>query len=156
MGISTVSGPFRSANGFQQLDENGVWVPVTGGGGGGSNIILIPDNSIPTELPVLDVGEAVSYTIAFNNTTGYSTNYSFAFPTIPGTNAVYLQGGYTNLNFPYNWITIGSPGEQSNPYTLVFNTDGKLYFTFVYLGIKPTGFIAPSAYWLVFGWAGQG
>lgn len=35
MGTSTVSGPFRSANGFQQLDENGVWVPVSGGGGGG-------------------------------------------------------------------------------------------------------------------------
>ena len=35
MGISTVSGPFRSKNGFQQLDENGEWVPVTGGGGGG-------------------------------------------------------------------------------------------------------------------------
>lgn len=35
MGTSTVSGPFRSANGFQQLDENGVWVPVSGNGGGG-------------------------------------------------------------------------------------------------------------------------
>lgn len=30
MGTSTVSGPFRSANGFQQLDENGEWAPVTG------------------------------------------------------------------------------------------------------------------------------
>jgi len=35
MGTSTVSGPFRSENGFQQLDENGEWVPVAGGGGGG-------------------------------------------------------------------------------------------------------------------------
>jgi len=32
MGTSTVSGPFRSANGFQEL-VNGEWVPVAGGGG---------------------------------------------------------------------------------------------------------------------------
>lgn len=34
MGTSTVSGPFRSENGFQEL-VNGVWTPVSGGGGGG-------------------------------------------------------------------------------------------------------------------------
>lgn len=31
MGTSTVSGPFRSQNGFEQL-VNGEWVPVSGGG----------------------------------------------------------------------------------------------------------------------------
>lgn len=53
MGTSTVSGPFRSANGFQQLDENGVWVPVTGGGGGGSPtaILFTP----PTDGTTVDV-----------------------------------------------------------------------------------------------------
>ena len=40
MAESTVSGPFRSENGFQQLDENGEWVPVTGGGGGGVTSII--------------------------------------------------------------------------------------------------------------------
>ena len=40
MGTSTVSGPFRSENGFQQLDANGVWVPVAGGGGGGVTSIV--------------------------------------------------------------------------------------------------------------------
>ena len=34
MGTSTVSGPFRSENGFQEL-VNGQWVPVAGTGGGG-------------------------------------------------------------------------------------------------------------------------
>lgn len=40
MGTSTVSGPFRSENGFQELDANGVWVPVAGGGGGGVTSII--------------------------------------------------------------------------------------------------------------------
>ena len=40
MGTSTVSGPFRSANGFQEL-VNGVWTPVSGGGGGGGGPVLV-------------------------------------------------------------------------------------------------------------------
>lgn len=39
MGISTVSGPFRSANGFQEL-VNGVWTPVSGGGGNPNDIVV--------------------------------------------------------------------------------------------------------------------
>lgn len=41
MGTSTVSGPFRSANGFQEL-VNGVWTPVAGGGGGGGGGGFVP------------------------------------------------------------------------------------------------------------------
>lgn len=40
MGTSTVSGPFRSENGFQEL-VNGVWTPVSGGGGGGGGPVLV-------------------------------------------------------------------------------------------------------------------
>jgi hypothetical protein len=40
MGTSTVSGPFRSQNGFQEL-VNGVWTPVGGGGGGNPNDIVV-------------------------------------------------------------------------------------------------------------------
>jgi len=79
MGISTVSGPFRSENGFQQLDENGVWVPVAGGGGGGgttfvkfedtnrfSNNKYNPTPSGPTAgnvitLPSISVGETITF-----------------------------------------------------------------------------------------------
>lgn len=47
MGTSTVSGPFRSANGFQEL-VNGVWTPVAGGGGSGgvanTCLVQIPIN----------------------------------------------------------------------------------------------------------------
>ena len=44
MGISTVSGPFRSQNGFQEL-VNGQWVPVAGSGGGGNpnDMVVILD-----------------------------------------------------------------------------------------------------------------
>jgi hypothetical protein len=40
MGTSTVSGPFRSQNGFQEL-VNGVWTPVGGGGGGGGALASV-------------------------------------------------------------------------------------------------------------------
>lgn len=46
MGTSTVSGPFRSANGFQEL-VNGQWVPVAGGGGGGFVPVALVDQYGP-------------------------------------------------------------------------------------------------------------
>ena len=48
MGISTVSGPFRSQNGFQEL-VNGVWVPVAGGGGGNPNDIVVTNTIYPND-----------------------------------------------------------------------------------------------------------
>jgi hypothetical protein len=46
MGTSTVSGPFRSQNGFQEL-VNGVWTPVGGGGGGGGAVVTINTADFP-------------------------------------------------------------------------------------------------------------
>ena len=83
MGTSTVSGPFRSQNGFQQL-VNGVWTPIGGGGGGIAATVTLgeyyseqygiaPDNrysdsytnlSGPTagtyiQLPAVEVGQSI-------------------------------------------------------------------------------------------------
>ena len=61
MGISTVSGPFRSQNGFQELVD-GVWTPVGGGGGGGGpELVILPrvyTNTIsPLATTVPEVGK---------------------------------------------------------------------------------------------------
>ena len=83
MGTSTVSGPFRSANGFQQLDENGVWVPVTGNGGGGGGSVTqyvtpMGNNGAPVDvqlpnprtqtIPVGTTYEVVIQPTLFNGT----------------------------------------------------------------------------------------
>lgn len=69
MGTSTVSGPFRSENGFQEL-VNGQWVPVAGGGGGGGGFV-----------PVALVGEYGSYVGMSDNR--YSANGTQDPPTGP-------------------------------------------------------------------------
>jgi hypothetical protein len=52
MGTSTVSGPFRSQNGFQEL-VNGVWTPVGGGGGGGGSIATVVPVTLGSYQPVV-------------------------------------------------------------------------------------------------------
>jgi hypothetical protein len=62
MGTSTVSGPFRSQNGFQEL-VNGVWTPV--GGGGGGPTVIVADIDVTTTIPFTgEIGEVV---IVVNN-----------------------------------------------------------------------------------------
>lgn len=67
MSNSTVSGPFRSENGFQEL-VGGVWVPV--GGGGGGTVITVNTSNFPGsyQLPSSAVvGDVI--TIKFVNPT---------------------------------------------------------------------------------------
>lgn len=105
MGTSTVSGPFRSANGFQEL-VNGQWVPVAGGGGGGGGGgVLIsltegfygPDNRYsdsstqdpptgPTagtivQLPLIEVGQSYFLSISSQDP---SAAWAVQLPTISG------------------------------------------------------------------------
>ena len=118
MGISTVSGPFRSQNGFQELVD-GVWTPVGGGGGGGGGIAAtvflgdessntyfgIPDNrysvsyyyvagatagtTIP--LPVVEVGQSIL--INANFASSYTDNvWALEYPTLPGVDIATVWG----------------------------------------------------------------
>lgn len=104
MGISTVSGPFRSQNGFQEL-VNGVWTPIGGGGGlvpvplvnQYGDVLGLPDNrysdnntgapSGPSagtiiQLPPISVGG--TYFI-YNPTGGSSFDaWALKLPAIPG------------------------------------------------------------------------
>jgi hypothetical protein len=126
MGTSTVSGPFRSQNGFQEL-VNGVWTPVGGGGGGytfatlygeyGPNASL--DNrysdsfytvSGPTAGTVITLPEVpVGGTIAINLDNGASTSvWKIKVPTPAGADfafiaqnlSVNLSNDFTGLSAP--------------------------------------------------------
>jgi hypothetical protein len=109
MGTSTVSGPFRSQNGFQEL-VNGVWTPVGGGGGGGGGYVFVdlasgvgiyPDNrysnspnslSGPTAgtvvtLPLVDAGQTIALVTVTGNT---GDVWKIKLPTAPGTDSQFF------------------------------------------------------------------
>ena len=109
MGTSTVSGPFRSANGFQELDSNGQWVPVAGSGGGGTVFISLssenhytdnynenpptgPGAGTIVELPVIGVGE--TYTIYTGGGAGGLDAWALQLPTVPGVDIVAIFGDW--------------------------------------------------------------
>lgn len=124
MGISTVSGPFRSKNGFQQLDENGQWVPVTGGGGGGSNtaIIFNPSTDGSTVNIILPPPTAVGqiYTVS-NSFIPASFGDASIIPTLlDGQDSVMLRAVRMTVN---GTTTIeGGVGPYTFTMTGVFST----------------------------------
>lgn len=99
MGISTVSGPFRSQNGFQQLDENGVWVPVSGGGSNTALIVPRPAGSqVNFTLPEpTEVGQI--YTLELAPYSGSATN-DFIYIRVPnyGLGTQTFSSGYPVFN----------------------------------------------------------
>jgi hypothetical protein len=142
MGTSTVSGPFRSQNGFQQL-VNGVWTPVGGGGGGGGvvDVITLADesaaaqigftanaystdisSSTPTgpsagniiQLPSLDIGQAVLVNCA--SSPGSFKCWALQMPNIAGIDFSYMYNGLGNIVYtvPY--------GPGANPEFLVLQS----------------------------------
>lgn len=123
MGTSTVSGPFRSANGFQEL-VNGQWVPVAGGGGGGggsdvqielatggfsgtpanlyseyfyANPPIGPTAGNIIQLPLIEVGQSYS----FYSLSGSSVDaYAIQLPSIAGTDISSFYGPFNALVAP--------------------------------------------------------
>jgi len=149
MGTSTVSGPFRSENGFQEL-VNGVWTPVGGGGGGGITTIIVPNASGPTLVPAMTVGQTIAFAGGPDAGNDY---YYFSFPVVDGTNSVAINGIRIKQSFPYNteFISVGGNNPYSFDFGNGFSIAGKFYFLLTYVGITPYGFYPPVAGYRVFG-----
>ena len=129
MGTSTVSGPFRSENGFQEL-VNGQWVPVAGGGGGGFVPVLLtneyassfglldnrysndstqapptgPSAGTIIQLPPIQVGG--TYYICQPAGASSSSVWALKLPTLPGVDISAFGVNMFAVN--YGTITTGS------------------------------------------------
>ena len=110
MGTSTVSGPFRSANGFQEL-VNGQWVPVAGGGGTtfvelSSDNLFSNNRSSPTpsgptagtiiELPTVPVGGTITVIPSGGGSNGDVWKVQVSTPA--GADVAILTGSVAQLN----------------------------------------------------------
>jgi hypothetical protein len=95
MGTSTVSGPFRSQNGFQEL-VNGVWTPVGGGGGGLVPVALV--NQYGGSLGLSD--NRYSDDNTQNPPTGPTAGNIIQLPPISvgGTYFIYTQVGGSSMD----------------------------------------------------------
>ena len=140
MGTSTVSGPFRSQNGFQELVD-GVWTPV--GGGGSTALIVAPGT---TDLVFTEVGQIITV-VAFNpdSTPG---NYVFNLNAPSGLPISFYSIVYTNSLFPFSNTELNANGSPT------FGA-GPLQLTFVYQGDAVSGFYGPTSYFSASGFATQ-
>lgn len=146
MGTSTVSGPFRSQNGFQEL-VNGVWTPVGSGGGGGSNNVTIipwtPGLNFYT-IPALEVGQTASFAWEFHPGYQGPTNYlEVTMAPIPGVDAVYffavVSDTFNNVsqNSGMNSVAVAGSDMASSLFTATFvNTIVYGGDTFAIIGIN--------------------
>ena len=165
MGTSTVSGPFRSENGFQEL-VNGVWTPVSGGGGGGGGLVPVAlvsqygpalglsdnrysDNSSGSpsgpsagtiiQLPPISVG-GTYYIYAPVGGSSFDA-WALKLPTVPGADLSAFASGKFAIN--YGTTTDGSYpvftiGPESFAYTNLSSPTDILY---VYGGISETSWL---------------
>ncbi len=80
MGISTVSGPFRSKNGFQEL-VNGEWVSV--GSGSIIPITNVDGGTTSVTIPALQIGSSATYITQLTNIYP-TTDFVFTPATMSG------------------------------------------------------------------------
>lgn len=127
MGTSTVSGPFRSQNGFQEL-VNGQWVPVGGGGGGNSAFTTIyrTETNLVYTLPApTEVGQIYNIFVPMNANTGpFPTGELVIVPTpFAGDSSSRMTGNimvYTTDSLLY---VTGETSSSDNAVRLFDNTD---------------------------------
>ena len=144
MGISTVSGPFRSKNGFQELVD-GVWTPV-GSGGVSSSLIYTEGQLEPVVLDLTEPGKTINIVGGADHYNNFIIPFLFVRPN--GIPALYsgniyelLTGFYAQgfglisddfpilyLTAPFN-LTITSMGIYNDGYSSVLsaNATGYLY-----------------------------
>jgi hypothetical protein len=144
MGTSTVSGPFRSQNGFQEWNGT-AWVPVAGGGGGGgvTYIQLVgdypsvygdtdnrystnPNNDPPTgptagtfvQMPQMAVGESCAFC---GNGGSQNDVWAIKLPTVAGADVTAFYGNSWGVSviggdFPsYTLTTYWPISDSSGP-----------------------------------------
>jgi hypothetical protein len=145
MGTSTVSGPFRSENGFQELVD-GVWTPV--GGGNSATVIFREASPLVITLPApTSIGQVYSlifpWTLTPTNTatillsavngapytalTGrtliytYSTPVAVLPPSGSGSNAIQVLDSDTDESAEFQIVYMGEFGAYSH-YSVVSST----------------------------------
>lgn len=139
MGISTVSGPFRSENGFQEL-VNGVWTPVSGGGGGGgsSTVIFREATDITYQLPMpTEVGQV--YNLIVPNTgpdmPAPSGILTITAPIFGAATTAYINGYTVIYSTSTPCTVLGSSSSSANA-IIIFNnvTDFYAQLQIVFVG----------------------
>lgn len=140
MGTSTVSGPFRSANGFQELVD-GVWTPVSGGGGGGGLAYQVINRVEDPQTIVLPENPATGDTYLYMYPFGFSGSFTEFTSSIPGTlTSIFvtkLWGTDGSVSIDFGLGSFGFDGEEQTGVTtieIVYSgtvlEEGDLYATY--------------------------
>ncbi len=136
MGISTVSGPFRSENGFQEL-VNGQWVPVAGGGGG-ATVIFREANNITYQLPVpTEVGQVYNLIVPRTGPgmPAPSGNLTITVPIFGSAITAYLTGFTVTYSTSTPCTVLGPDASSANAVRLFDNdVDYSAQLQIVFLG----------------------
>jgi hypothetical protein len=136
MGTSTVSGPFRSENGFQEL-VNGEWVPVASGGGI-QTVIALPDQT--TALNFTEPGQSI---IVAGLSPDVAT-YTIDVAPLAGVDIWVVDGGV--IQYSISGLTTTYLG---NNFPIVC---GNFYFTFTFVDIRPGTYGLITGKIVVTGW----
>jgi hypothetical protein len=138
MGVSTVSGPFRSQNGFEEL-VNGVWVPVTGGGGGGGSTVIFREaNNITYQLPMpTEVGQVYNLIVPRTGPgmPDPSGNLTITLPIFGAATTAYMTGYTVIFSTSTPCTLLGQSTSSTNAIRLFDNSvDISAQLQIVFLG----------------------
>lgn len=133
MGTSTVSGPFRSANGFQELVD-GQWVPV--GGGVGQSTIQAEAGGVVT-LNFVTPGQLITVI----GPMGSINPFTVTVAPVAGVDFWLVDGLVIEPTFPPTIVNYAS----QFPITLSSNTAAGTILQFAFVGIgEPSNYGTPA------------